>query len=183
MITTLQAPLSFASARRPIAPLRERFPFPDTVVGTEPPPMQSLRPCASSWRADADARASEVVDAFRRTGGLVSGEELTLMLRKRTSQPISMLARWIVERRVVSFGLRGQYLVPMFQFEGTYMAVRRSVSAVLAELKGVFDDWDLATWFALPNDWLGGHAPVHVLPIDPHAVLQAARADRFIAQG
>ena len=105
------------------------------------------------------------------------------MLRKRTSQPISMLARWIVERRVVSFGLRGEYLVPMFQFEGTYMAVRRSVSAVLAELKGVFDDWDLATWFVLPNDWLGGHAPVHVLPIDPHAVLQAARADRFIAQG
>jgi hypothetical protein len=105
------------------------------------------------------------------------------MLRQRTSQPISMLARWIVERRVVSFGLRGEYLVPMFQFEGAYMAVRRSVSAVLAELKGVFDDWDLAIWFASPNDWLGEHAPLHVLPIDPHAVLQAARADRFIAQG
>ena len=183
MITTLQAPRPFVSSRRPIAPLRERFPFPDTVGTAEPLPIQSLRPCASSWRADADPRASEVVDAFRRTGGLISGEELTLMLRQRTSQPISMVARWIVERRVVSFGLRGEYLVPMFQFEGAYMAVRRSVSAVLAELKGVFDDWDLATWFALPNNWLGEHAPILVLPIDPHAVLHAARADRFIAQG
>jgi hypothetical protein len=183
MITTLQAPLSFVSARRPVAPLRERFPFPGIVGGAEPPPMQGSRPGASPWRADADARASEVVDAFRRTGGLVSGDELTLMLRQRTSQPISMLARWIVERRVVSFGLRGEYLVPMFQFEGPSMAVRRSVSAVLAELKGVFDDWDLATWFALPNDWLGERSPVRALPIDPYAVLQAARADRFVAQG
>jgi hypothetical protein len=159
MITTLQAPLTFVSARRSIAPLRERFPFPDTVGGTEPPPRQSLRPSASSWRADADPRASEVVEAFRRTGGLVSGEELTLVLRRRTSQPISMLARWIVERRVVSFGLRGEYLVPMFQFEGPTWPCGAASRPVLAELKGVFDDWDLATWFALPNDWLGGHAP------------------------
>jgi hypothetical protein len=71
----------------------------------------------------------------------------------------------------------------MFQFEGVYMTVRRSVSAVLAELKGAFDDWDLATWFAFPNDWLDAQAPLDVLAIDPQAVLQAARADRFIAQG
>jgi hypothetical protein len=183
MITTLQASPSSVSARHLRAPPSQCDPFLDTVGVPEPPSIRGLRPCASSWRADADARASEVMDAFRRTGGLVSGEELTLLLRQRTSQPISMLARWIVERRVVSFGWRGEYLVPMFQFEGAYMAVRRSVSAVLAELRGVFDDWDLATWFALPNDWLGEHAPVRVLPIDPYAVLQAARADRFIAQG
>ena len=135
------------------------------------------------WPTDADARASEVLHAFQRTGGLASGNELTLMLRRRTSQPISMLARWIVERRVVSFGWQGEYRLPMFQFDRADMTVRRHVSAVLDEFDGTFDDWDLATWFALPNAWLGDDAPVDVLPLDPHGVLQAARADRFVARG
>jgi hypothetical protein len=94
-----------------------------------------------------------------------------------------MLARWIVERRVVSFGWHGEYLVPMFQFDRADMTVRRPVSAILDELDGTFDDWDLATWFALPNTWLDDEAPVDVVLRDPHATLQAARADRFIARG
>jgi hypothetical protein len=142
-----------------------------------------LVPPASPWPTDVDARAGEVLRAFGRTGGIVSGDELTFLLRTRTSQPISMLARWIVERRVVSFGWHGEYLVPMFQFDRADMTVRRPVSAILDELDGTFDDWDLATWFALPNTWLDDEAPVDVLSRDPHATLQAARADRFIARG
>ena len=91
------------------------------------------------------------------------------MLRRRTSQPVSMLARWIVERRVVSFGWQGEYLLPMFQFDRAEMTVRRHVSAVLDEFDGTFDDWDLATWFALPNAWLGDDTPVDVLSLNPHA--------------
>jgi hypothetical protein len=183
MITSLQAPLSFVAAQDPVAPVRKRCPFLYEVGAAQPPSMLRLRPAASLWPTDADARASEVLHAFRRTGGLVSGDELTFLLRGRTSQPISMLARWIVDRRVVSFGWHGQYLVPMFQFDRADMTVRRHVSTILDEFEGTFDDWDLATWFALPNAWLGDDAPVDVLPLDPHAVLQAARADRFIARG
>ena len=84
---------------------------------------------------------------------------------------------------MVSFGWQGGYLVPMFQFDCADMTVRRQVTAILDEFEGTFDDWDLATWFALPNSWLGDEAPVDVLPLDPHATLEAARADRFIARG
>ena len=108
---------------------------------------------------------------------------MTFLLRRRTSQPISMLARWIVERRVVSFGWQGEYLLPMFQFDRADMTVRRSVSAVLREFDGTFDDWELAAWFALPNAWLQDDSPLDLLPLDPHAVLDAARADRFVARG
>lgn len=146
-------------------------------------PVRQMAPPVCRWRCGADARASEVMDVYRRKGGLASGDQLTPLLRRRTSQPISMLARWIVERRVVSFAWQGEYLLPMFQFDGGDMDVRRPVSAVLDEFDGTFDDWDLATWFALPNAWLGDSAPVDVLERDPHAVLQAARADRFIARG
>ncbi|MFI5179557.1 MAG: hypothetical protein ACHQO8_13385 [Vicinamibacterales bacterium] len=183
MITSLQAPLAFVGPSGSLAPVRQRCPFLHEVGAAQPASTQRMRPPVSIWPPDADARANEVLHAFRRTGGLVSGDELTLMMRRRTSQPISMLARWIVERRVVNFGRQGEYLLPMFQFDQADMGVRRSVSAVLDEIDGTFDDWDLASWFALPNAWLGDAAPVDVLPRDPHAVLQAARADRFIARG
>jgi hypothetical protein len=183
MITSLQAPPSFVGAPDSLASLRMRCPFLHEVGAVQPESKQRKRPHASMWPNAADTRANEVLQAFRRTGGLVSGDELTLMLRRRTSQPISMLARWIVERRVVSFAWQDEYLLPMFQFDRADMGVCRPVSAVLDEFDGTFDDWDLATWFALPNAWLGDDAPVDVLPRDPHAVLQAARADRFIAPG
>jgi hypothetical protein len=35
----------------------------------------------------------------------------------------------------------------------------------------------------LPNAWLGDNAPVDALEQDPLSLLQAARADRFIARG
>ena len=183
MTTSLQAPLSFVAAPDSLAPVLKRYPFLHEVAAAQRSSTQRMRPPASMWPSDADARANEVLHAYRRTGGLVSGDELTLLLRRRTSQPISMLARWILERRVVSFGWQGEYLVPMFQFDRADMGVRRPVSAVLDEFDGTFDDWELATWFALPNTLLGDDAPVDVLRRDPHAVLQAARADRFIARG
>ena len=183
MITSLQASPSYAGARPPVAPPGNRCPFLDEVGAAQPASMSYLRPKASLWPSEADGRASEVLRAFRRTGGLVGGDELTFLLRVRTSQPISMLARWIVERRVVSFGWHGEYLLPMFQFDRADMTMRRPVSAILVEFDGTFDDWDLATWFALPNAWLEHVAPVDALAHDPHAVLQAARADRFIARG
>jgi len=183
MITSLQTPLSFITAQVSLAPVRKRCPFLYEVGTAQPASTQRMRPAASRWPTDADARASEVLRAFQRTGGLASGAELPFLLRRRTSQPISMLARWIVERRVVSFGWEGEYLLPMFQFDRADVTVRRHVSAVLDEFDGTFDDWDLATWFALPNAWLGDEAPVDVLPLDPHAVLEAARADCVIARG
>jgi len=183
MIASMHAPLSPVLAPAPLLSSRKRRPLLHEDSSSQSPATQRLAPPASRWPNDADARTSEVLHAFGRTGGIVSGDELTVLLRDRTSQPISMLARWIVERRVVSFGWHGEYLVPMFQFDRADMTVLRSVSAVLDEFEGTFDDWDLATWFALPNDWLGEKAPVDVLPRDPHAVLQAARADRFIARG
>jgi len=183
MTITFGTPRLFVGAQHPVTPVRERGPFLRQVDAAQPASRSRLRPAPSCWTADADARASEVLDAFRRTGGLVSGDELTFLLRGRNSQPISMLARWIVNRRVVSFGWHGEYLLPMFQFDRADMTVRRPVAAILDELEGAFDDWDLATWFALPNTWLADDSPVDLLWLDPRAVLQAARADRFIARG
>jgi hypothetical protein len=63
------------------------------------------------------------------------------------------------------------------------MSLRRETGQVVDELAGTLDDWELAAWFARPNSWLQNSAPVELIDVDQPAVLQAARADRFIARG
>jgi len=121
--------------------------------------------------------------ACRPHGGLMRGDELARLLRSREHQPISLLARWIVGREVISFDWQANTLLPLFQFDLASTSVRPVVADVLRELTDVFDDSDLALWFAVPNVWLDDHAPVDVLDRDPRCLLDAARADRFIARG
>ena len=130
-----------------------------------------------------DKQLIAMVHAHRRTGGLATSDEVVRILRRRSNQPISMVARWIVTRSVVSFVWKSQTLLPLFQFDLSDMSLCRGTSEVVQELSGAFDDWDLATWFARPNSLLHGAAPVDLIATDPAAVLQAAREDRFVALG
>jgi hypothetical protein len=103
-------------------------------------------------------------------------------MRHHWSQPISVLARWIVKREIVNIVWHSQILIPVFQFSPDDLQIRRVVRAALAELVGVFDDWEIATWFAQPNAWLHEQRPLDPTARDDDDVIQAARADRFIAR-
>lgn len=121
--------------------------------------------------------------AFRPTGGLVGGDEVVRLLRRRSDQPISMLARWIVSREALSIEWHARTLLPLFQFKLADMNLRPEVTTVLRELSDVYDDWGVALWFANPNAWLDHSAPVDVMGRDAGAVMDAARADRFVVRG
>jgi hypothetical protein len=121
--------------------------------------------------------------AYRRCGGIASGDELAVMLRRWSEQPLSRLGRWIVAREVVSFDCHGTTWLPLFQFEQVSMSLRPEVTVVIEELSDVFDDWELADWFVVPNAWLDGMTPVDALAACPSSLREAARADRFIARG
>lgn len=124
--------------------------------------------------------------AFNRTGGLTTADEVVRLARatrRECGQPISEVAHWIVERRIVSFPWRGLSLVPMFQFDVADMTLDDATQRVVAELRTAYDDWGLACWFARPNPWLGERAPADAIAREGGAVLEAARADRFVALG
>jgi hypothetical protein len=119
--------------------------------------------------------------AFAGQGGWVSGDEMARRLRCLRNQPISVLARWIVKREIVNIARHSRILIPVFQFSSHELQVRPVVRAVLAEFEGVFDDWEIAAWFAAPNVWLHEQRPLDLAARDDAAVIDAARADRFVA--
>jgi hypothetical protein len=116
-------------------------------------------------------------------GGLCAGDEVAGLLYGVVQAPISLLARWIVERQVVGLSWQGETLLPLFQFDLAAGCLRDGISEVIAELSGPFDDWEMTEWFAQPNAWLQNRAPAACLAGDPDSVRQAARADRFVTTG
>jgi hypothetical protein len=120
---------------------------------------------------------------YSRTGGMVAAEQLVEMMRPHIAQPVSRLARWIVARQVVSVQWRSRTMLPMFQFDRRAFCIYPGVLRSMGELGEVFDDWDLATWFASPNSCLGDAVPADCIAARPDDVWQAARMDRYIATG
>ena len=148
------------------------------LAATRPATTPAEPPTSPFLWVDGDPRPAEVLRAFERSGGVQDGNEVARMLRRRHAQPISTLARWIVDAHVVSFAWRGDYLLPVFQFDQREATVRPQVASVLDVLDGRLKDIDLAAWFALPHELLDGAAPVDVIGRDLHAVVDAARAER-----
>ena len=115
---------------------------------------------------------------FQRHGGLATADEVIRLMRRRTDQPISALARWIADRDVVHFAWQGATLLPLFQFDRDRMLLHPIVISVVRELRDTFDDWEIALWFVTPNASTNGVAPVDAFESNPLAVLAAARTDR-----
>lgn len=125
----------------------------------------------------------DLVNVYKRHGGVLSGDELVRTMRDHQAQPMSLLARRIVERRMVCFACHSQTYIPSFQFASKPVELLSGVQAVLLELVPALDDYALAHWFAMPNCWLQFKVPAVLVARDPLAVLQAARADRYVARG
>jgi hypothetical protein len=120
-------------------------------------------------------------EAFRASGGIVGCEEVVASLSRFTCQPISRLARWIVDGDILPLQWQGIMMLPLFQFDRTWIAPDPCVAPVIRELLPVLQEWDACLWFAQPNPWLAHALPVEMVRRDPAAVLQAARAARPIA--
>ncbi len=145
--------------------------------------IRSLRRCGEG----AD-RAAELFTLFKSLGGIIDGHEATEELRRSQSQPLSVLARWIVNRQVFHFTWQSTMLLPRFQFgslesDAVVHAPVPGVKRVLIELDEQFDELEIAEWFASPNTWLHLSIPALLIARDADVVVSAARADRYIAKG
>jgi hypothetical protein len=147
------------------------------------PGLQSLADASDAWfQRAADVAFVEMLDAYRSSGGLARESEAL----ERYLACGGSLCNWrhdVNTGRILSFEWDSQGWIPMFQFQRRDMSVKPLVTTVTAELTTVFAGWDLARWFAQPNNWLEECRPVDLLESGSARVLAAARADRYIAAG
>jgi hypothetical protein len=154
-------------------------------------PTELLRDTSPLVRSPRAVCAERVEDrqlaamscGFQRHAGLATADEVIRLMRRQSDQPISTLARWIVDRNVVHFAWQGATLLPLFQFDRDRMLLNPIVISVVRELRDTFDDWEIALWFVTPNASTNGVAPVDAFESNPLAALAAARTDRFVALG
>jgi hypothetical protein len=158
-------------------------PKPAVGVPRESTPIHPSRSVRDTVARIQHREFMELARAYAAPDGMASGDEVAGRMRRHCDQPISALARLIVQRRIVSLLWHGQILIPLFQFNASDMSLHPSVSEVIAELESDFNDWEVAQWFAQANAWLRDRRPMDVVAIDGPAVVQAARADRSVARG
>lgn len=131
-----------------------------------------------------DSRSFDaMIGAFKSSGGTARADDLALLLEEKSKGNFISVARQIVSRDIFSFEWQSHFWVPMFQFDHADMSVRQEVRRVVHELASVLDNWALAQWFTQPNEWLKNRRPVDMVHSHFSYVLDAARADRFVATG
>ncbi|QDL36776.1 hypothetical protein [Rhodoferax sediminis] len=151
------------------------------LAGYAPDAAYWPHPCTPESHADHQFVA--MLNGYRGSGGLARADEVLKVLKRHSEAHVARLARWIVKRKVICFEWRSQTWLPWFQFDRFDTTPQPELGPVFTELTPIFDPWELANWFAQPNPWLADCTPVETLRVDPAAVLQAARADHFIAAG
>jgi hypothetical protein len=125
----------------------------------------------------------ELLNAFRCSGGLARMPEVAARFQLYGEREVSPLVGWIKRREVICIEWQSMRWMPLFQFNPVGLTVRAGLSGVLAELIGVYDDRELASWFAKPNPWLEDCAPADMMTVATPRVLNAGRAERFVAAG
>jgi hypothetical protein len=133
-----------------------------------------IPPIAVPRRRRDDAAVAELITGYVAKGGLASTDEVISLMRPYWRQPISVLAKWIVGRKVVSFTLCTQFLLPIFQFARPRMTPSQVVADCSIELGEFMDDQAFATWFVRPCEWLDWRMPIDLIANSPEAVVDAA---------
>jgi hypothetical protein len=126
-----------------------------------------------------DGEFIDMLDAYRAIGGISRAEHLP---REAAGSPRAQhLHATEIEPLSISWG--GTLWYPVFQFDWPGLSLAPGVSEVLCELRPILDACQTAQWFCKPNAWLRGAVPAEQIRSDATAVLNAARADRFIVAG
>ncbi len=148
-------------------------------------PARDMADCPNAWSPELhpDRQFVAMLNAYRGSGGLARAQEVLTLFDRCHGPDTSMLARWIVDREAICFEWQSQSWLPMFQFDRIHLNPSVNLRPILIELTCVYNPWEMAVWFARPNQWLGNRSPVDAWLFDLPAVVDAARADRFVANG
>ena len=129
----------------------------------------------ASLTGDPPRARDGLLSFYGREGGVVTSDQLAFMLIDRVDEAISLVARWIGDRRLVCLDDGAQRLLPMFQFDLAQARIHPAVESAVTHLRSTMDDAAIASWFAMANVQLGHQAPAQAIRQGSASVDQAAR--------
>lgn len=133
------------------------------------------------WQDELEVAALRL--AYEDVGGIGRGDEIGRLLADHRPGTFISMAQLVTDEDIFGFEWEGFLWLPMFQFAMRDLAIEAAPRQVRAELGDGFDGWALSAWFVEPNSWLAKSRPIDLIGSHLEAVLQAARADRFVATG
>ena len=135
----------------------------------------------SAYLRRTDQEFVQMLNGFRCSGGLSRLKEVAILCANRSGLDIPSLSACLARKEIICFEWRSEAWLPLFQFDPLDMKPRPQMQPVVSELSCIYGPWDLAYWFSQPNPWLADRTPADCVLSDLSTVLQAARADRFVA--
>jgi hypothetical protein len=169
--------------------LPSRRPATGAARGTSPPiavrrdPAIGQRPAgigqhpAAIGQFPTDAGLAAMRTAYRATGGVACGDDLTRLASVYPHLEVAYLARRVAAGEVFGFDWRHSLWIPMFQFDLRDLSIRTGPRRVTDVLAPALDGWTMAAWFIRANVRLNERRPVDRLDSDLEAVLDAATRD------
>jgi hypothetical protein len=124
-----------------------------------------------------DAGLAAMRSAYRATGGVACGDDLTRLASVYPHLEVAYLARRVAAGEVFGFNWRHSLWIPMFQFDLRDLSIRTGPRRVIEVLAPTLDGWTMAAWFIRANARLNERRPVDLLDSDLEAVLDAATRD------
>lgn len=141
-------------------------------------PEVPMAPHGMPWCHQEREEAHErLIADYTSRGGILLAAQVLERLRARRPQPLSVLARWITDRDVISFTFKDRLLLPAFQFQLGDMAVLSPVQESIKALRPMLSDLEIAQWFLMPNNYVGGNRPIECIAEHPEVVERAARIE------
>lgn len=151
----------------------------DCAVVPTPLGSAEQQACPDAKSAPVDQQFLDMLKAYRPSGGLLRAPDVAARCSPRGGTDVPTLADWIVHRQVICFEWLSCIWLPVFQFQSADMCRQSGLEEVLSELAEGYDNWQIANWFSLPNQWLVDALPADRLATAAEDVLTAARAERF----
>ena len=148
------------------------------AIRTDPVDTAVSGPTLKAGEASRDAQFVALMRAFRRSGGLA--REIEIVEKRALCRSPADHGDGCREA-AICFEWGGRFWLPWFQFDRARMSLRPGPAKVIEELAPVFDGWEMASWFAQPNLWIGDARPIDRIDGCLASVFGAARADRSIA--
>ena len=154
---------------------------PADLPAFRPGPASNFQPEPCRTQAQTDVQFVELLNAYRSSGGLARLEEVMELTRGACGQAVSHMAKWIIEREVMSFEWHAGLWLPLFQFKRADMTPWQATQQVVRVLNPVLGPWALAAWFVRPHALLQNRSPADTLHASFPAVMHAARAEPAFA--